>query len=156
MEPLTLEERERLAGMLPSLMLFSIVWSVGASCDKPGRPQFDAWLREHVVASGLALPAGAMFPEGTSVYEWCYDTSADGPGGWVGWMSTVPDFKCDPDKPFSEIIVPTSDTVRYTYLVDRCARVRARGGTWRGGPLVSAWQLVVAPQYYGFATADRE
>ena len=30
----------------------------------------------------------------------------------VEWMTTVPEFKCDPDKPFASIIVPTSDTVR--------------------------------------------
>jgi dynein heavy chain len=39
-------------------------------------------------------------------------------GTWVPWMDTMPEFKCDPDKPFAQIIVPTADTVRYTYLVD--------------------------------------
>jgi hypothetical protein len=33
-------------------------------------------------------------------------------------MDTMPEFKCDPDKPFAQIIVPTADTVRYTFLVD--------------------------------------
>lgn len=37
---------------------------------------------------------------------------------WVRWLDTVPEFKCDPSKPFSQIIVPTADTVRYTYVVD--------------------------------------
>jgi dynein heavy chain len=37
---------------------------------------------------------------------------------WVPWMDTMPEFKCDPDKPFAQIIVPTADTVRYTFLVD--------------------------------------
>ncbi|KAG2485619.1 hypothetical protein HYH03_015682 [Edaphochlamys debaryana] len=123
-DPLTAEERRRLEGMLPSLMLFAVVWSLGASCDKAGRAQFDAWLR-HQVTDWLPLREGAMFPEGSSVYDWVYDTTGEfsgedgGGGGWVGWMSTVPEFKCDPDRPFSDIIVPTADTVRYTYLVDR-------------------------------------
>lgn len=30
----------------------------------------------------------------------------------------MPEFRCDPDKPFAQIIVPTADTVRYTFLVD--------------------------------------
>jgi dynein heavy chain len=37
---------------------------------------------------------------------------------WVPWLDTVPEFKCDPSRPFSQIIVPTADTVRYTYVVD--------------------------------------
>lgn len=56
MEPLTADERARLGAMLPSLMLFSVVWSLGASCDKPGRALFDAWLRERVVATQVRAP----------------------------------------------------------------------------------------------------
>lgn len=37
---------------------------------------------------------------------------------WVPWLNTVPEFKCDPSKPFSQTIVPTVDTTRYTYLLD--------------------------------------
>lgn len=37
---------------------------------------------------------------------------------WVPWLDTIPEFKCDPTKPFSQIIVPTVDTVRYTHVVD--------------------------------------
>lgn len=37
---------------------------------------------------------------------------------WVPWLDTIPEFKCDPSKPFSQIFVPTTDTVRYTYVVD--------------------------------------
>ncbi len=137
-DPLTADEQHRLAAMLPSLMLFSVVWSVGASCDKAGRPLFDEWFRKHVAESELAvLPSDAMFPEDGTVYDWVYDIKGElteGKGGWVGWMATVPEFRCDPDRPFAEIIVPTADTVRYTYLVDRWGggdsdnRVR---GAWR-------------------------
>lgn len=53
--------------MLPSLMLFSVVWSLGASCDKGGRAAFDRHLREHIqhrVSSGaMLLHPDAMFPE---------------------------------------------------------------------------------------------
>lgn len=63
----------------------------------------------------LDLPEGAMFPEENTVYDWCFDC---GRCLWVPWMETVPAFKCNPDLPFSEIIVPTADTVRYTFLID--------------------------------------
>jgi dynein heavy chain, axonemal len=32
-------------------------------------------------------------------------------------MATIPEYKCNPEQPFADIIVPTSDTVRYTYIM---------------------------------------
>ncbi|GLC56009.1 hypothetical protein PLESTB_001054700 [Pleodorina starrii] len=125
-DPPTAEERAAQAAMLPSLMLFSVIWSIGASCDKAGRPVFDEWFRRQVAESEALAPlaaAGSMLPGTGTVYDWVYDITGSctdtGAPGWVGWMATVPEFKCDPDRPFAEIIVPTADTVRYTYLVDR-------------------------------------
>ena len=34
-------------------------------------------------------------------------------------MDTIEEFKPNPDKPFAEIIIPTADTLRYTFLIDR-------------------------------------
>lgn len=49
-----------------------------------------------------------------SIPHWCALQAQ----AWVPWLDTIPEFKCDPSKPFSQIIVPTADTVRYTYVVD--------------------------------------
>lgn len=66
------------------------------------------------VATSLTLAAGAMLPEESSVYEWCYDQEGR---QWVQWMSTIPEFKCDPDKPFSEVRhVPMTNALRLSLL----------------------------------------
>lgn len=38
---LTAEEKAKLGDMLPAFFLFSVIWSLGASCDKGGRAPFD-------------------------------------------------------------------------------------------------------------------
>lgn len=38
--------------------------------------------------------------------------------GWVHWMSTIPEFQISPNTPYNEIIVPTLDSVRNTFLLD--------------------------------------
>ena len=125
--------------MLPSILLFAVTWSVGATCDKAGRVTFDTWLRKKVAALQKELPtitaageggdalndqqaldafqglASGLMPEGAAIYEWCFQRETK---QWVPWMSTIPEFKCNPDMPFSQITVPTADTVRYTYLLD--------------------------------------
>ncbi len=60
-------------------MLFSICWSLGASCDKAGRALFDKLVRTRVseLAQSQAvlqqLPADAVMPDSATVYDWCYD-----------------------------------------------------------------------------------
>ena len=36
---------------------------------------------------------------------------------WVGWMEKMADYVIDPKQRFSDIIVPTMDTVRGSYLI---------------------------------------
>ena len=114
-DPLTAEELKKLADIVGSLFLFSMVWSVGASCDKEGRLKFDKFIRETVALRCSKMVKPFMPPDSESVYEWCFDQESL---EWVHWMDTIPPFECNPDLPFSEIIVPTPDTVRYTFLLD--------------------------------------
>jgi len=115
--------------VLASLFTFAVTWSLGGSCDKAGRPVFDRHLRTALAAlpertaefpSTASLPPGAGSPPGdASVYEWLYEPPGAGGRGWVPWMETMGgEYKCDPDKRFSQIVVPTVDTVRYSYLLD--------------------------------------
>lgn len=62
------------------------------------------------------MPSESAIPVDRSVYDWCFDIKR---GAWVDWMDTVPPYQCNPDLPFSEILVPTSDTVRYTFVLDK-------------------------------------
>ena len=67
-----------------------------------------------VLCSGVKDCQTALWPADKTVYDWTYSQDTM---GWVEWMSTVPPFVPEPDASFSQIIVPTSDTVRYNYLL---------------------------------------
>jgi len=58
------------------------------------------WLREQVNSCSIEELHDGMMPPDATVYEFCFDQKA---GSWVEWMTTIPEFVCDPDKPFSEV-----------------------------------------------------
>uniref|UniRef100_A0AAY4BUE2 EF-hand domain-containing protein n=1 Tax=Denticeps clupeoides TaxID=299321 RepID=A0AAY4BUE2_9TELE len=78
------------------IFVFSLVWSVGASCQEEGRLKFNR----------LVLGSAVSF-------------FTKGPGRWELWTD---DLKLVPfipqDAQFNKIIVPTENTVRYTALMD--------------------------------------
>eukprot|EP00741_Cyanophora_paradoxa_P012299 tig00000169_g11885.t1 len=106
---------DKLSGLLEPLFVFSLIWSLGATCDAEGRRQFSQWLRERMrdAAAKMLLP-----PRGL-VYDYCIDYQKS---QWVGWMETIPEFQIDPkinfQRQFAEIIVPTIDSVRSTSLLE--------------------------------------
>jgi hypothetical protein len=132
-QPLSPEDATALPTTLPALFTFALTWSLGASCNKDGRPVFDGHLRSAIAAlsdhstdfptaASAAAAAGrvtwAVPPGDASVYEWLYEAGAGG-RGWVRWMdSTTSDYKYDPGQKFSQIVVPTVDTV--SRLLLRC------------------------------------
>ena len=60
------------------------------------------------------------FPEGKLVYDYVFEPSRMKWGVWLDRME--PKAVADADADYSSIIVPTTDTMRYTYLLDALAR----------------------------------
>ena len=93
------------------MFIFSLIWSVGATTDKAGRQKFNQYLRLLLHQSNIKEP----IPERGSVYDYTYDLKNE---TWRGWMDGAELYQFDVHAPFSEIIVPTIDSVRYTHLLD--------------------------------------
>jgi dynein heavy chain len=93
------------------LFIFALIWSVGATTNEDGRHKFDAFLRQELFTNKFQ----ATFPKTGMVYDYLFlmDTKK-----WVRWMEVIDKFDIDPKLSFSEIIVPTNDSVRNTYLLD--------------------------------------
>nr|XP_019953955.1 PREDICTED: dynein heavy chain 12, axonemal-like [Paralichthys olivaceus] len=105
---------------------FSMTWSVGGSCDADSQAVFSEFLKTTISGKSEEFPLPAsvgkwecpMDSEGL-VYDYFYEFKRK--GRWVHWNDTIKDIKLgDKDTKVQNIIVPTIDTVRYTYLLDQC------------------------------------
>eukprot|EP00002_Diphylleia_rotans_P015940 TRINITY_DN308_c0_g1_i6.p1 TRINITY_DN308_c0_g1~~TRINITY_DN308_c0_g1_i6.p1 ORF type:complete len:4231 (+),score=876.63 TRINITY_DN308_c0_g1_i6:183-12875(+) len=97
--------------LIECLALFSMVWSLGANVDYAGRKMFDAHIRTMMDKNQISKP----FPLEGQVYDFVFSKEKS---TWVQWMDTIPEFQIAAGTPFHEIIVPTLDTVRFSYLLD--------------------------------------
>eukprot|EP00899_Mesostigma_viride_P012150 jgi/Mesvir1/20936/Mv08007-RA.1 len=113
------EDRAKVDPFIEPWFVFSLVWSIGASCDKPSRAKFNASVRALLGLAGTAVDA--IPPEDRSLYDCFYDTETR---SWQDWMAMpgVAEFNVPAGTPFSKIIVPTMDTVRYSYVLDKLMR----------------------------------
>ncbi|TPX35722.1 hypothetical protein SmJEL517_g02025 [Synchytrium microbalum] len=105
---------DELKQSLECRFIFSLLWSVGGSLDSASQSKFDASLR--LLIDGLPTQLTLLPPKDGTVYDYMYEVGV--PGRWVAWTSTIQDTPISPTADFSEIIVPTKDTVRYSYLMD--------------------------------------
>ncbi|XP_040909250.1 dynein heavy chain 12, axonemal [Toxotes jaculatrix] len=105
---------------------FSLVWSVGGSCDADSREKFSEFFRVTVSGKTEQHPIPATvgkwecpMDEKGLVYDYFYEFK--GKGSWVQWNDAIKNVNLgDKNTKVQEIIVPTIDTVRYTYLLDLC------------------------------------
>ncbi|TPX37761.1 hypothetical protein SeMB42_g06896 [Synchytrium endobioticum] len=105
---------DELKQSLECRFVFALVWCVGGSLDASSQTKFDASLR--LVIDGLATPLSLLPPKEGTFYDYMYEMGV--PGRWVAWNSTIQQTPIPANADFSEIIVPTKDTVRYSYIME--------------------------------------
>ena len=102
------EEIEELESMTNELAAYALIWSIGATTDSDGRKRMDAFLRNKFAESKM------NFPKEQTVYDWCFNPKTK---EWVLWLDTIYEYNCDTKLNYSEIVVPTDDSVRMKYLM---------------------------------------
>lgn len=87
------------------LFFFSIIWSVCALLDVDGRKRIDTFIRERE----------GFFPMKDTVFDYFVDFSKK---TLLSWDALIDEhWEYDKNLPFYKVLVPTSDTMRYGYLV---------------------------------------
>ncbi|XP_053705138.1 dynein axonemal heavy chain 12-like isoform X1 [Synchiropus splendidus] len=126
-EPVKTEPDEKtLRVWIMAAFAFSLVWSVGGSCDTSSREKFSDFVKVMLTGKSEELPIPdtlgkweCPFDDKGMAYDYSYEFK--GRGRWVHWNEAIQDIELgDKNTKVQDIIVPTIDTVRYTYLMDLC------------------------------------
>ncbi|GAB1598225.1 dynein axonemal heavy chain 10 isoform X2 [Argonauta hians] len=110
--------------VLESTFLLSTYWSIGATIIDRDRPRFDEFVKG--IASlpsnpGPDLAAAGELPETELLYEYYFDIDQR---HWVPWSKKVPKYIHNPMIKFREILVPTIDTIRCTWLLQLMMKIQ--------------------------------
>ena len=103
-----------------SLFITALVWSVGGGLLEDGQVKFDNYVKRLSAlssnpADGITVGPGEVPSGQPTLYEYYFDIEKS---KWVPWLNIVPEYVHNPESKFSEILVPTIDTVRGKWLVD--------------------------------------
>eukprot|EP00898_Chlorokybus_atmophyticus_P008353 jgi/Chlat1/8519/Chrsp80S07812 len=114
-----------MAAWVDCLFLFALVWSVGGCLDEPGRVKFNLLVRKLLAGtppdeykSFITSPARRVtlpFPENKTVYDYVFSKDK---GKWALWTEMIDEVPPPRDADFVRILVPTVDTIRYTFLME--------------------------------------
>ncbi|EAY19693.1 Dynein heavy chain family protein [Trichomonas vaginalis G3] len=92
----------------PHFFWFAMIWSLGCTTDTDGRIMFDGFVRQQLRTTYIQFPSEGL------VYDYKFNTAND---TWENWMAGQPAYHISPGTSFNEIVVPTIDNVRHTFLI---------------------------------------
>ncbi|XP_062480123.1 dynein axonemal heavy chain 10 isoform X3 [Pezoporus occidentalis] len=112
--------------VLECFFLEALYSSLGASLLEAGRIKFDESVKRISCLSTvnddntLAKP-GELPGQLPTLYDFHFDASKK---QWVPWMNLVPEYIHNPEVRFRDILVPTVDTTRTTWLLEQMLKIK--------------------------------
>ncbi|XP_072525800.1 dynein axonemal heavy chain 6 [Salminus brasiliensis] len=106
----------KLNSVLCQTFVFCYLWAVGGNLTDSCWDAFDSFVRQQFEDN-----RDAMLPSGGDLWNVYMDFENK---RLEPWERIIPDFKYNSETPFFEMLVPTTDTVRYGYLMDKLLSVR--------------------------------
>jgi len=106
-------EIELLYKSLAHLFFFALTWSVGITTNEEGRIQFSEYVREILLKENIDN-VELKIPEEGQVYDYIYDPDND---QWQSWEKLLLQPSIEQRALFTDIMIPTIDSVRYSYVI---------------------------------------
>ena len=104
------DEAALLTSKCEKVFAFCMIWSFGASIGPEYWQPFDYFVRECFDENGL----DCKLPPSDSVYDYFVDLEAN---EFKNWDTIVPQFEHSPNMSYFDMVVPTPDTVRFSYIM---------------------------------------
>lgn len=101
-----------LKSLFSNIFAFSFVWSLGGNLADNYHDTFDTFVHELFDASTYFE---INFPSEKSVFSYYIDMKYR---AFSPWENIVPAFTYSPEVPYFQMMVPTADTVKYSYLLE--------------------------------------
>jgi dynein heavy chain len=111
------DELKALESNIEAIFYYSLVWSLGVTSDEEGRIKFDQFIKD--LFNSKATNAALIPPKEGSIYDYFFDVEK---GEWVKWINIIGNFEIPHDASYTEIIVPTPDSIRNTTLVKQLVK----------------------------------
>ncbi|XP_055873384.1 dynein axonemal heavy chain 6-like isoform X2 [Biomphalaria glabrata] len=126
-------EQGKLHMLIAQTFVFSYLWSVGGNLTENYWDAFDTFVKTQFDDMGEA-----KLPSAGDLWSYYVDYEAR---RMDSWEKIIPNFKYNPEGSFFEMLVPTVDTVRFGYILEKLLSVRRSvlytGGTGVGKSVVA-------------------
>ena len=106
------EEVEAIEEVLEGIFYFSLIWGLGVTTNEQGREAFNKYLRDLI--STKVLDKRFAIPDKETVYDFLFDPEKK---EWVPWINIIEKLDLPHNIGYTEIIVPTPDSVRNTHVI---------------------------------------
>ncbi len=121
------------------VFIFCLAWTVGGAVDEIGRKKISTCLSD----------VEAIFPPANTVFDYFVDIAKN---DIVGWDTKVPTWRPLKNMTFHDMIVPTIDTVRNSYVVETFMKIKKHvllvGGTGTGKTVLAQTLLKDLPDNF--------
>lgn len=95
---------------------FACIWSLGASVDDAYFEDMSDYFRDRFQS--------VIFPNADQVYSYFLDTTNE--LSFKHWNDKMEEFQYDPSVPYFNLLVPTVDTIRYSYIMEQLLALNKR------------------------------
>ena len=103
------ENHQHIERLVSMKLVFAFAWSLGANLDTSDRLLF----------SDFCINIFAFLLDGTGKFDNVFDYFVDSvSASFLPWARTMESYTFDPNMQYVNILVPTPDTTRYTFLLD--------------------------------------